>query len=162
MTTYTYQFLALDANGAPAPFAGGSLYGPDDTAFASPITVTDRDGTVGTSPTADRFGVVRYTVVDVIRGRWKSGTFPSIPVQALEAADTAAAAAQASADASAASAASAEQAAALVGAPAAEVVETVVDGQDFSPLGAWDFTGATVTGIVTVVDQGSYYELTIE
>lgn len=157
---YTYQFIAVNADGDPDPTAAGSLYDPDDTAFASPLTVTDRDGTVGTTVKADRRGLVVFTVPDVVRGRWKSGVMPSQPVTAWEAADTAAAAAEAAQ-------AAAEAAAAQAEAPTTAVVQQVVNTENLAPTGAWDFTAATVTGLappgpdMTITDQGTYYDFDV-
>lgn len=119
MTVYTFQFIALDSNGEQMPNAVGSFYGSSDTAFVTPIQVTAQDGTLTTTPTANRLGLVTFSYDgDDPRGYWKSGA-QSIAVTANEAADTAAAAAVAAQ-------AAAEAAAANTTAPTADVVTNVI------------------------------------
>jgi hypothetical protein len=157
VTTYTYQFIALDGNGSPAPYAVGSLYAPDDTAFATPLTVTDQDGTVGTTVTARQLGIVTFTVVDVIRGRWKSGSTPSMEVQAWEAADAAAAAAATSQAAAEAAQAAAEVAATHTTEPTAAAVRTVftTDIVDPTTVIATAVNGAVATAVAPIApDNG--------
>lgn len=127
MTIYSYQFIAIDTNGNLMPNAVGSFYAASDTALATPLLVTNQDGTTTSSPTANRIGLVTFTVdMTDVRGWWKSGANAQ-PVTALEASDQAAADAAASADAAAASQTAAEAAQAAAEQAATGPTTTVVE-----------------------------------
>jgi len=106
MATYVFgPFVAYDPTppGALVKGAAGKVYATTDTAFATPLSVTDMAGVAMTDIFSSAEGVIEeFKVVDHSQVVWKSGSYvlPLTSDQGLkEAAESAASAAQASATA---------------------------------------------------------------
>lgn len=134
MATYTYgQWLATDDQGNPVKNAVGNLYDPNDTAYATPLTVFDLTGNPITSVSTDAKSYMgQQFTSDVAPLIWMANGTTPIKMWSPEMFSTYA---QTAADDASASAAAAQAAQA-----AAE---------------------AASTGGVTVTDNGDYYTMTI-
>lgn len=108
---YSYgNFIVIDSNGNQVRNAVGNLYTIDDTAFVTPVPVTDLSGNTLTDIATDAKGyVAQQFQSDQSRLLWKNGDNPPIEIgspqyyaQTAQDAVTAAVAAQAAAEAAAA------------------------------------------------------------
>jgi hypothetical protein len=125
MTTYTYDSVVTYDPGSNTLIrnAVGNLYDPTDTAFATPLSVTDLSGNTLTAITSNDSGITPQFKSTLSRMVWKAGTFPPISIGSPQMYVDAATAAQAAAEAAEAAAEAAADAA--VG-PGSSVVATVL------------------------------------
>lgn len=118
MTTYTYPILpAIDpTTGLPVRNSGGQVFAPDDTAFSTPLPVTDLSGipiTGNVIVTTSQGVTTQFRVEDQPVVVWKSGSYviglssPQGMLDATTASQAAAEAAQAAAEDAASNAADA-------------------------------------------------------
>lgn len=161
MTWYTYEAaIALDAvTGDVARSAAGQVYATADTAFATPLTVTDLAGITRSELVANDQGLIEpFRVENNPQVVWKSGAYeivlPSFQGVLDEAiatrvlAEAAASSAQTAATAAAVSAAAAEAASASASTTAAGIT-------DATPTGRAVLTAADAAAARTAIGAGT-------